>query len=101
MKYVDGKVYLRIGEAATIVNRTNSTIKNWYGWAEENDKVDILPEMIRIGERKDRYFLESDMDKLKNFANSIKYGSMSKFNEKLWGQRNIENKRSTEFKLNK
>lgn len=99
MKTIDGKKYLRIGEVADRVNRTTSTIKNWYKWAKEKDKLDLLPEVIRVGSRRDRYFLESDMEQLEKFADSIEYGSMSDFNQRMWGDRKIESKRSVDFEM--
>lgn len=94
-KVIDGVTYLRIGEVAKLIDRSALTIKNWYQWAEETDNLDLLPPIYFIGEkRKIRHFREEDVPKLIKFRDSIQYGSMSEFNEKKWGDRDIKNKRN-------
>lgn len=80
--------YITIGEVAKKIGRGVVTIKNWYEWAEKNDRLDMLPEMRRdLDARGTRYFREADIPKLIEFRDSIKYGMMADVNRKKWGER--------------
>lgn len=80
--------YITIGDVAKKIGRGVVTIKNWYEWAEKNDCLDMLPEMRRdLDARGTRFFLESDIDKLIKFRDSIKYGMMADVSRKKWGER--------------
>lgn len=88
MKKIDGEIYLTIGQVAKEVGRGVTTIKNWYEWAEENDRLDDLPEVkTDFDKRGTRYFKESDIPTLIEFRDSIKYGMMADVNRKKWGSR--------------
>lgn len=99
MKEINGEVYLKIGKVAELIGRTPLTIKNWYEWAELHDCLGELPKMERVGKRGVRYYREDDLYKLIRFRNSIRYGSMSEYNEQKWGDRNIGDKRSVPFEI--
>lgn len=80
--------YVTIGYVAKEVGRSVTTIKNWYEWAEKNDRLEELPEMrTDLDEKGTRYFKENDIDKFKTFRDSIKYGMMSDVSREKWGKR--------------
>lgn len=97
MKIINGEEYLKIGEVAELIDRSPLTIKNWYEWAEQNDCLYLLPDMERVGVRQIRYYKRDQITKLLDFRDSIKYGTMSDFNQDKWGDRNIKTKRSRPF----
>lgn len=83
----DSKNLLTIGEIARFIGRGSQTIKHWYEWAEENDRLSELPNMYRVGSKGVRYFDENDVGKLIEFRDKISYGMMSDYNVKNWGKR--------------
>ena len=88
MKEREGKVYLTIGQVAKQVDRLPITIKNWYEWAEKNNKEDMLPEMHTDFDAKGtRYFKEEDVPKLIEFRDGIKYGMLNDVSREKWGKR--------------
>ncbi len=100
MKVINGKVFLTIGEVSKIIDRNTHTIKNWYEWYDQNEeaqKENLLPEIYReLDNKRTRYFLENDIEKLINFRDKIKYGFFNDFNTIKWGRRGkeiMENKR--------
>ena len=97
IKEFNSSKYVKIGEDAKLIDRTPLTIKNWYEWAEQNDALHLLPEVIRVGERGIRHYKESELYKLVKFRDNISYGSMSDFNESKWGNREITEKRTKPF----
>lgn len=87
MKTVDGVKYFTIGEVSNMIGRTAQTIKNWYQYEAETDE-NLLPEPNReIDAKRTYYFKESDIVKLEQFRDSIKYGTMAEFNARKWGAR--------------
>lgn len=84
------EIMLTIGQVSKRIRRTAQTIKHWYEWAEENNKMHELPEMHRKGPKGIRYFKESDIPKLEEFRDKIQYGMMSDYNVKNWGRRGNE-----------
>lgn len=80
--------FITIGEVSKKIDRGVVTIKNWYEWAERNDKLDSLPEIRRdLDARGTRYFNEDDIPKLIEFRDNIKYGMMSDVSREKWGER--------------
>lgn len=89
---------LTIGQVSKLINRTPRTIKHWYNWAEENGKLNLLPEIIIKDEKGTRYFKEDDIEMFETFKSQITYGMMSEYNKKNWGKRGKEIERRKEEK---
>ena len=57
MKEINGEYYFSFQELCDKIRRSKYTVRNWYAWAEENNKLDLLPIILWFGEkRKARYF---------------------------------------------
>ena len=80
------KLY-KIGEVSKIVGRSPQTISLWYDAVEAGIDVGAeLPQPTIIG--RFRYFTAEDIDKLVNFRNKVKRGTMAEFNRTFkWGER--------------
>lgn len=101
MKKQDEIIYYTIGEASELVERQPQTIKSWYRWAESEGlslKEAGLPDYRRdFDVKKTFYFAEGDIPQLVDFRKKVRYGQMSEFNSKRWGNRgrSIEQRRAT------
>ena len=85
---IDGKEYIKIGDAAKLIDRTPLTIKNWYEWAELHEMLHLLPELKRVGKRKTRYYKGDELYKLNEFKKHVAdKGLMNDFNRTKWGKR--------------
>ena len=99
MKTVDNFLFFRIGEVLKLLGITQMTLKNWYKWKnfvlergnltpEENRMVELLPEPITDWDNAGtRYFHSEDIEILKQFQSSVRYGLMAEYNKSRWGKR--------------
>jgi len=95
MREIDGMRHYTFAEACEKIGRGKLTIRGWYAWAEESGHLDKLPAILWSSDpRPVRLFSEKDIADLIQFRDGVKYGSMSEFNEKRWGNRGIQKKRS-------
>ena len=87
---MENKKLYKIGEVAKIIGRSNQTIVLWYAAVEAGIDVGAeLPEPTMINGF--RYFTEEDIEKLINFRNNVKRGSMAEYNRLYkWGTRGAD-----------
>ena len=68
---------LKAVEVACLIDSSVQTITSWYRWKELNPEHEMakkLPNYERIGNKKTRYWKQSDIWKLIDFKNNIKQG---------------------------
>lgn len=88
MKIIKGVKYYSIGEVAKEISRSPRTIKNWYEWANIEERQHKLPVYrTDLDLRGTRFFKEEDIKVLMRFRNSISYGQMSNVSRTKWGER--------------
>ena len=93
MKLIDKVEYYTVTEVAKQVDRSVSTILNWYDaeqYAKENgiEFPEGLPKIHRDFDKKGtRYWTEKDIENIKQFRDSVVSGSLSFYSRKLWGER--------------
>lgn len=66
-----------VTEVALIVNSSINSINNWYRFKKlnpDNEYAKLLPDFIQKGERRTRYWKQSDIDKLLEFKNKLPKG---------------------------
>lgn len=94
MRIINGKQLYTVGDAALLTMRQKSTINRWFKYSEMVREGQIsksypgqtlIPPCIRINGIK--YWDKKGLDKIIQFAKSIKRGSMADFNAKYWGER--------------
>lgn len=94
MRIIDGEELYTTGDVAKLVGRSNQTINIWYKYSESirdyKMKHDpVMPKCKKINGIK--YWSEEQLTQIKNFAKSIKRGSISQYTrEKCWGKRGKE-----------
>jgi len=87
MRIINGKMYFIRSEVAEMVGRTSQTIHLWDKWSDELEargEERLIPAPIRIGGAEDekfkyRYWSAEDVEKIKEFADNIKYGDLREF----------------------
>lgn len=68
---------LTIAELAVAIGSGTQTITNWYRWKRENPENEyakLLPDFVRGGAHRTRYWYESDITRILEFKNSIPQG---------------------------
>lgn len=68
---------LNVAELAVAIGSSVPTISAWYRWKRENpgnDYAKLLPDFVRCGAHRTRYWHISDIPRLINFRNSIPQG---------------------------
>ena len=68
---------LNVNEVALLVGSSVQTISSWYRWRElhpEHELVKLIPEFTRKGNRRTRYWKQSDVWKLIEFKSAIPQG---------------------------
>ena len=68
---------IKLNELAFLVNVSVQTINSWYRWKSlhpEHEMAKLIPDYIRIGNRRTRYWKRSDVWKLIEFHASIPQG---------------------------
>lgn len=97
MRIINGEELYTTGDVAKLVNRSTQTINIWYKYSESirdyKMKYDpVMPRCKKINRIK--YWTEDQLAQIKNFAKSIKRGSISQYTrEKCWGKRGQEIKK--------
>ncbi|WCK56960.1 hypothetical protein PP175_27605 (plasmid) [Aneurinibacillus sp. Ricciae_BoGa-3] len=90
MKIIDGKKHYTAKEIGMLVNRTHLTVHLWDTWsnelAERGDKR-LIPEPIKIGKQKTRYWSETDVSLIESFAKNIQRGDLAEFSQRQWGNK--------------
>lgn len=87
--------FISLTDVAKEIGIHPETIKRWYRWLEDEDfdfPNDLhLPDYFYTDLSKQKYFLKTDVDKLKEFhkkINTTHFGVMSEFNAFYqWGRR--------------
>lgn len=104
MKTMDNFLYFKISEVIKLLGITRQTIRNWYHWkeavlergdltAEEQRMVELLPPPITDWDGNGtQYFHCEDVEYLKKFQGSIRYGLLAEWNRTRWGSRNPKKK---------
>lgn len=72
----EGKL-LNVQEVSFVVGSSVQTISSWYRWKalhSDTERAKLLPDFVRVGNRKTRYWHPEDMAKLLEFKASIKQG---------------------------
>ncbi len=85
---VDSNInYFSITEVCQRLGVTRQTILNWEEYAKSHPEV-ILPNPRRNFDLKNsRYYTEEQIEQLREFQKTIKYGQMAEINRKKWGKR--------------
>lgn len=86
----DGIEYVSIGIVAETVGKSVQTIRLWSDWSDEQESKGFpryIPAPKRIGSKGIRCFDVADIPKIQEFSNTIKYGTLSRYNRKQWGKR--------------
>lgn len=87
-KEINGVTWYKIGYVSKQVERIPATIKNWYSWAEIEDRLNDLPEVrTNIGRKGTRYFTQEGINQLIKFRDEIVVGEMAEYNREKWGER--------------
>ena len=71
------KNLLNIQELSLVVGTSIQTIGSWYRWKELNPTHELakkLPNFVRIGAHRTRYWNVEDVEKVMDFKNSIPQG---------------------------
>lgn len=77
MNHMGREKLLRLEELAVLIKVSGQTINNWYSFKKqfpENKYAKMLPEFVQQGNRRTRYWKESDVGKILMFAHSIPIG---------------------------
>lgn len=85
-----GELHYSIGQVAAMVEKTPLTLRNWSDWSDEQEaqgKPRFIPQAVRLGTKQVRYFKESDIPAIKEFAKGVQYGQLSKYSRTKWGER--------------
>lgn len=80
MKRIDGVRYFTKNEVAEEVGRNHQTIHLWHKASEELEaqgKERLIPAPLRL-DNGYRMWSESDLQKIKEFADTVGYGTISK-----------------------
>lgn len=68
---------LNVTQVAVLVESSIQTISSWYKWKElhpDHELAKLIPDYTRIGNRRTRYWKETDIWQLKKFKESIVQG---------------------------
>ena len=68
---------LNVSEVSLLVGSSIQTIASWYRWKElhpEHDLAKLIPDYVRQGNRRTRYWNRDDVWRLVEFKNSIPQG---------------------------
>lgn len=90
MKIINGTVVYSKSEVAQIVGRSPQTINLWDKWSTEladSGKPRLIPAPIRM-DNNYRFWTQEAVEKIKVYAQNIKYGDLSDFSKRQWGNRN-------------
>ncbi len=70
--------FIKAQELSALIDTSVQTITVWYKWRDENPNhplAKLLPDYVRLpGGRKTRFWKESDVEKVREFKNSITQG---------------------------
>lgn len=91
MKIIEGEKYYTAKEVGLLVNRTHLTVHLWDTWSnelEERGDKRLIPEPLKVGKQKTRYWKEDDIVLIKNFANNIQRGDLAEFSQRQWSKKN-------------
>jgi hypothetical protein len=90
VKIIDGQKHYTAKEVGMLVGRTHLTVHLWDTWsnelAERGDKR-LIPEPIKIGKQKTRYWNEKDIASIEHFAKNIQRGDLAEFSQRQWGKK--------------
>ncbi|PLS19652.1 hypothetical protein CVD28_04345 [Bacillus sp. M6-12] len=93
MKIIDGQKHFTAKEVGMLVERTHLTVHLWDTWsnelAERGDKR-LIPEPIKIGKQKTRYWNEKDIPAIEHFAKNIHRGDLAEFSKRQWSKKSNE-----------
>ena len=100
---IEGESYISIGKVAELVGKSVQTIRLWSDWSDEQEEKGLpryIPAAVRLGVNGVRCFKESDVPKIKEFGETMKYGTLSRYNRRQWGERgNIKVDKSIERRM--
>lgn len=71
------KQQYRIEQVAAKIGVSSATIYSWYLWKKSNpdsELAELLPKYVQNGQKAIRYWNDDDIEKLKQFKNSIVHG---------------------------
>ena len=88
MKVINNECYFTLGEVSQMLNKTRLTILRWYEYDATNSEPQ-LPKWTTLEGSTTRYFSLDDIEKLKEFSRSKKYGEMVNVTSKYNGRNNM------------
>lgn len=91
MKIIDNQKHYTAKEVGMLVGRTHLTVHLWDTWSNELDErgdARLIPEPIKIGKQKTRYWNERDIEAIKHFADNIQRGDLAEFSQRQWKKKN-------------
>ena len=88
MKVINNECYFTLGEVSQMLNKTRLTILRWYEYDAMNPEPK-LPKWLTLEGSTTRYFSMEDVEKLKEFSRSKKYGAMKDVTSKYNGRNNL------------
>lgn len=97
MKIIDGQKHYTAKEVGMLVGRTHLTVHLWDTWSNElaeRGDARLIPEPIKIGKQKTRYWNEKDIETIQSFADNIKRGDLAEFSQRQWGKKKESKKRA-------
>ncbi|WP_442955982.1 VOC family protein [Paenibacillus sp. MMO-58] len=87
-KHKDGYEWVSLAILAKEQGKSPVHLKLWYTYAEENERLDELPQCRRDFDKvTTRYLRVDQLDKLDTFGASLKRGELSQIGKKVYGDR--------------
>jgi len=98
--------YFNITVVSEIIKKSVQTVRMWDVWSDQEDEIDgkrLIPKSTRSGKNNVRCWTASQIQQILDFSKSIKYGQLSKYSRKCWGERgkNIKRDMSIEGRKNR
>lgn len=90
MKIINGQKHYTAKEVGMLVGRTNLTVHLWDTWSKElaeRGDLRLIPEPLKMGKQKTRYWNEKDISFIDNFAKNIQRGDLAEFSKRQWGKK--------------
>lgn len=93
MKIINGERHYNTREVGLCVGRTYLTIHMWDKMSRDLEFFGmdrIIPKPLNLGKQKTRYWAESDIKKIGDFAKNIKNGDLAKLNRLMEEKKGLD-----------